>query len=149
MIRLPTDLVIAVGLIAIVVVLLFLFKIGIVSKKSLPYVGGGLAALFGLFLYTRSRRNREDAATKAEQDRLDALQRKANEEGRDVRTQVGLWAEARSALERRREATDKMTAANAARRREDREAILGLRGEDLHARADEVATGLLAERGGQ
>ena len=55
MIGIGNDLVIALGLVGIVVVTFIISKIGILPKKSLPFVAAGLAAIFGITLFRESR----------------------------------------------------------------------------------------------
>jgi len=55
MIGIGNDLIIALGLVGIVVVTFLISKIGILPKKSLPFVAAGLAAIFGIVLFRESR----------------------------------------------------------------------------------------------
>ncbi len=130
------DLVIAAGLIAIVLILLFLSRIGLVTKQSLPYVGGGLLALFGLFLWTRGRRNKAFAAAEALRVQLEKDQAAADEEGRGVRAGVAAFTEARAPLDDHVEALTKVMAMNEAKGEEAKARIMALHGEDLFARVD-------------
>jgi septal ring factor EnvC (AmiA/AmiB activator) len=50
-----TDLIIALGLVGIVVVTFLISKIGILPKKTLPFVAAGLAAVFGITLLRERR----------------------------------------------------------------------------------------------
>ncbi len=55
MIGIGNDLLIAFGIVGIVVITFIISKIGILPKKSLPFVAAGLAAIFGIALFRESR----------------------------------------------------------------------------------------------
>jgi uncharacterized membrane protein len=50
------DTYIALGLIGIIVVVFVVHRMGMLPKKSLPFVIGGLLALFGIHWFRESRR---------------------------------------------------------------------------------------------
>ncbi len=73
------DLYIAFGLIVIVVIVLLISKMGILPKKSLPYLIAGLLGIFGVSILKRKRIKRldEDLQRKEKQlkDEEDKLER--------------------------------------------------------------------------
>jgi uncharacterized membrane protein len=84
-----TDLVIAMGLVAIVLVMFFMSHIGVLPKKSWPFVAGALLGIFGWTVFRERRRNglmkelkkREDELkTKEEELKTLAKQIKISEE---------------------------------------------------------------------
>jgi hypothetical protein len=52
-----TDTYIALGLVGIIVVVFLVYRMGFLPKKSLPFVIGGLLAIFGIHLFRQSRKN--------------------------------------------------------------------------------------------
>ncbi len=50
-----TDLFIAVGLVAVVVVVYLIYRMGVLPKKSLPFVIGGLVGILGITIFRERR----------------------------------------------------------------------------------------------
>jgi uncharacterized membrane protein len=61
------DTYIALGLIGIIIVVFLVYRMGLLPKKSLPFIVGGLLALFGIHLLRQSRKN----ALKKELEKLE------------------------------------------------------------------------------
>lgn len=136
------DMIIAVGLIAIVFVALLLVKIGVLPKKSLPFVIGAAAGFFGFTLWRESRMKK----LRKELDKREAELLKREEKLKILKDDYQASEEqlqiAKAELEKHRESYKKaimqLNADNAA----EKEGIDQLYGEELSDEFSELLEGL-------
>lgn len=101
------DLTIAFGLIGIAVIVFLLSRMGVLPKKSLPYVAAALVGVFGLVLFRKSRERGLRNRLKEEEERLEALEERANATRVAVEESNQQLDEALFTLQQRKEATQK------------------------------------------
>lgn len=101
------DLTIAFGLIGIAVIVFLLSRMGVLPKKSLPYVAAALVGVFGLVLFRKSRERGLRNRLKEEEERLEALEERANATRVAVEEPNQQLDEALFTLQQRKEATQK------------------------------------------
>lgn len=125
------DLLVALGLIVIVVFVLFLVKIGLLPKKSLPFVLGALAGIFGFSLWREHRMKKlrqELLKREAELKKREEVLKKLKE---DYQASEHELAKARAELQKHREAYQKAILQLNAQNEQEKERIDQLFGDAL------------------
>lgn len=136
------DLIIALGLVGIVVVVFIISQMGILPKKTLPYVIGALAGLLGITLF---REWRTKGLTKkiAEQEKiLNEKEEKLKELKEKYMASDRELQKAKEDLEKQIAAYKKMLLQLQAETREEKEKIDQLAGEELDDKFSELLTTL-------
>ena len=136
------DLIIGFGLIGIVIIVFLLYRMSILPKKSIPYVFGALAAIFGIAMFRRMRLNglkkeleKREKKLKDQEDRLQEL--KTNYQA----TEKSL-AKANDKLDRQKAAYKKTMLQIDAEEKEKLEEIDKLSGNELDDAFDELLSQL-------
>ena len=132
------DITIPLILIVVAIVVIVASRMGVLPKKSLPFVAGALASVFGFSLFKKWQ----------DKSRRSALEQKEKELG-DITTRAQATAAATSAadvqrtaalaeLQRQKEAAQKVGLLIQARTAAEKEAISKLQGEELFEKFVEV-----------
>ena len=132
------DITIPLILIVVAIVVIVASRMGVLPKKSLPFVAGALASVFGFSLFKKWQ----------DKSRRSALEQKEKELG-DIATRAQATAAATSAadvqrtaalaeLQRQKEAAQKERLLIQARTAAEKEAISKLQGEELFEKFVEV-----------
>lgn len=136
------DLIIALGLVGIVVVVFIISQMGILPKKTLPYVIGALAGLLGITLF-REWRTKGLAKKIAEQEKiLNEKEEKLKELKEKYMASDRELQKAKEDLEKQIAAYKKMLLQLQAETREEKEKIDQLAGEELDDKFSELLTTL-------
>jgi septal ring factor EnvC (AmiA/AmiB activator) len=125
------DLLVALGLIVIVVFVLFLVKIGLLPKKSLPFVLGAMLGIFGFSLWREHRMKKlrqELWKREAELKKREEILKKLKE---DYQASEQELAKARAELQKHREAYQKAILQLNAQNEQEKERIDQLFGDAL------------------
>jgi septal ring factor EnvC (AmiA/AmiB activator) len=127
-----TDTYIAFGLIGIVIIVYFFYRLGMLPKKSIPYVAGALLALFGIHIFREWRskklwRDLEELEKqiKEKEKRLQQLKEKYGTSEQELQ-------QVQAELERLRAAYEKTILQLKAENKKLKERIDELQGEELH-----------------
>lgn len=97
------GLVIALGVLVVVVVLFVLWRMGFLTKKTLPIVGGALAAIGTTAVVREKKRDRLKQEIAAKERELAGREKRLEELKRNAELSEGELAEAKADLERQRE----------------------------------------------
>jgi septal ring factor EnvC (AmiA/AmiB activator) len=132
------DILIAFGLIIIVIFIFIVYRIGILPKKSLPYVFGALAAVFGISIFRQARLRglREDL--KKKENELQAQEAQLEELKRNYEINQEQLDAVRYQLEQQKAAYKKMMLKIDAEKTERHNEIENLSGEELDAAFDDL-----------
>lgn len=125
------GLLIALGLVAIVAVLFMLWRMGILSKKSLPFVGGALAAIMGVAIVRQRGEARRREELKKKEEELRERERKLEGLRADAAVSERELDEARAELEREKEETEREMLRIEAETEEEKERIDSLSSEEV------------------
>jgi hypothetical protein len=135
------DIAIAVVLIVIAAFAVLISKMGVLPKKSLPFIIGGLAGIFGIAMFRRSReKSLRDDLKRREQALTDLTQRmKTTETSVDAADQQRTAALAD--LQRQQDAAQKELLLIRARTVAEKDEISKLQGDALFQRFDDTFGG--------
>lgn len=97
------ELAIALGVLVVVVVLFVLWRMGFLTKKTLPIVGGVLAAAGTAAVVRAKKRDRLKGEIAAKERELAEREKRLEELNRNAQLSEGELAEAKADLERQRE----------------------------------------------
>lgn len=135
------DIYIAIGLIAIALIIIFINQMGVLPKKSLPFVAGGLLGIFGYFMFRRSRQKglkkeikRREEALKVEEKRLDTMKKEMQVSEQELN-------EVQAELDNQRAAAKKALLLNEAKTKAEKERIDKLSTKDTFDEFDAVFGG--------
>jgi len=137
----PPDVFIALILIVIAVVAVVITNMGVLPKKSLPFILGGLAGIFGFAWFQKSRENALRDKLKRQEKELEALAARAKTTSASVEAADRQRTAAMADLLRQQEAARKELLLIRAQTAEEKEKIGRMHGDELFARFDEVFGG--------
>lgn len=125
------DIAVALGLIAIAVIVLLLARMEVLPKKSLPYVAAALvsALTFGLFKAWRKSENAKDYEKKKAE--LDRLRREATDLGEKYENAHAETERIKAEVDRAEEIHGKVILQSEARTADEKDKIDGLHGDAL------------------
>ena len=134
------DTFIALGLIGIVIVTFLIYRMGLLPKKSLPFVVGGLLAVFGIYLFRSAKRN---GLKKELEKRGKELQeeKKLAEMKANLNVSEEELAQAQVELDNQRAAVKKAMLLNEAENKAEKERIDNLSTEETFDEFDQVFGG--------
>ena len=136
------DTYIAFGLIGIVIVAFLISRMGILPKKSLPFIVGGLVGVSGLIIFRKWRTNGLLKDLKKREEEL----KKMEERLKLLKEQYGASEQelekARAELDDQRAAYEKNIILIQAKNKQERERINALEGEELHGEFLDVVNNL-------
>jgi uncharacterized membrane protein len=117
------DLVVAIGLVVIAAVVFVGSRIGVLPKRGVGVVAGALLALFGIFLFQRSRRRALQQRAKELEDRIAQRDRELDQWRGAFQDSLEKFHEAGAALDAQLAATQTELALTLAKNREERDQI--------------------------
>ncbi len=126
------DMVIAFGLIGIIIVVFLISRMGILPKKSLPFLIAALAAVFGIALFKRLRTDKLKDELKKREDELKKKEEKLKELKANYNVSEIKLQEMNADLERHRAAYEKELLDLKAENKKEKDRIDSLSGEELH-----------------
>jgi uncharacterized protein HemX len=132
------DIIFALGLILIVVLMFIFSRIGMLPKKSLPYILGALAAAFGFSLFRQTRLRGLKEELKKREKKLKSQEQKLEELRENFELSLEQLNAARNQLEQQKSAYKKMMLRIDAEKTERRKEIENLSGEELNAAFDDL-----------
>lgn len=94
------EIAIVLGVLVAAVVLFLLWRMGFLTKKTLPIVGGALAALGALVFVRSKKRDRLSEEIEAKEKELEEREKRLDELKDDAATSEGELQEAKAELER-------------------------------------------------
>lgn len=126
------DTIIAFGLIGITIILFLISRMGILPKKSLPYIAAALVGIFAAGLVRKWRQNKTREELKKREEKLKERESKlegirGTSEASDKKLE-----EMKAELDRHRAAYEKEILLIGAENKENKEIIDRLSGEELH-----------------
>jgi len=126
------DIAIALGLVGIIVVVFLVSRMGILPRKSLPFVVAALAAVFGITLFRRYRTSklkediqRQEEELKNKEKRLQELKGRFNVSDQKLQEMI-------AELDNQRSASEKQILRIQADNAKEKQRIDRLSGEELH-----------------
>ena len=125
------DLVIALGVLVVVVVLFLLWRMGFLTKKTLPIVGGVLAGIGTAVVVRQKKRDRLKGEIAAKERELAEREKRLEELKRTAELSEGELAEAKADLEKQREEHRKEMLRIDAETAEEKERIDALSSDEL------------------
>jgi len=131
------DITIAVIVLIIVVAIVLVARMGILPKKSLPYLAAGLAGVFGIALFRKLRQQDLHDLRQREQG-LKELEARMRQTRSGVDAADQQLTQALADLQRQKEATQKEMLLIQANTDAEKAAIGALQGEDLFRKFDQV-----------
>jgi septal ring factor EnvC (AmiA/AmiB activator) len=132
------DLIIGFGLIGIVIIVFLLYRMSILPKKSIPYVFGALAAIFGIAMFRRMRINGLKKELEERENKLKDQEARLQELKKNYQATEESLAKAKDELERQKAAYKKTMLQIDAEKRERLEEIETLSGDELDDAFDEL-----------
>lgn len=126
------DLIIAFGLIGIIIVVFLISRIGILPRKSLPFVAAALAGAFGIALFRKYRTDRIKEDIKKLEGELENKEKRLSAIKENYNASEQKLNEMKSDLERSRDAYQKEILHINEKNKEEKELIDKLSGEELH-----------------
>jgi Skp family chaperone for outer membrane proteins len=130
------DLTIAVVLLVVAGVVLLVARMGVLPKKSLPFIIAGLLGVFGYALFRKRREQALREDLKRHEQELADLARRASQHQAGVAAAEQQLAGAREALQRQQEATQKEMLRIHATNAQERERLSTLHGAELFQEFD-------------
>lgn len=127
------DLVVALGLVAIVAVVFIGSRMGVLPKRSVGVVAGALLAVFGVFLFQRSRRRALERRAKELEERIAQRETELARWRTAYQDSMARYHQAGAALDAELAATQTELALAAARNRAERERIDAMTATDVAA----------------
>ena len=136
------DLLVAFGLIGIVVIVFIISQMGLLPKKSLPFVIGALLGAFGWTVWREKRMKdlREDLERREKE--IKEREKKAEELKKDYEVADEKLEELKSELKRQRAAYEKEILLLKAKNEEYKKYIDGLSGDELHDEFEDALSDL-------
>lgn len=128
-----TDLIIAIVLIGIVLLTLLISKMGILPKKSLPYVIAALAAIIGISLWRESRMKGLREELEKREKELEEREKRLKDLKEKYKLSEKELEKAVTELEKHKAAYEQEILLLNAKNKEEKERIDQLSGEDLHS----------------
>jgi hypothetical protein len=128
------DLTIPLILIVVAIVVIVASKMGVLPKKSLPFVAGALASVFGLSLFKKLQDKSRRSALLQREKELDALAMHAQATAAATNAADLQRTAALAELQRQKEAVQKETLLIEARTAAEKEEISKLQGVELFER---------------
>ena len=128
-----TDLIIAIVLIGIVLLTLLISKMGILPKKSLPYIIAALAAIIGISLWRQSRMNGLREELEKREKELEEREKRLQNLKEKYQLSEKELGKAITELEKHKSAYKQEILLLNAKNKEEKERIDQLSGEDLHS----------------
>ena len=132
------DITIAVIVLVIVVAIVLVARMGILPKKSLPYLAAGLAGVFGIALFRKLRQQDLQNDLRQREQGLKDLEARARQTRSGVDAADQQLTQALADLQRQKEATQKEMLLIQANTDAEKAAIGALQGEDLFRKFDQV-----------
>jgi uncharacterized protein HemX len=132
------DITIAVVVLVIAVVILLVARMGILPKKSLPYIAAALAGAIGIALFRKLRQQDLQNELRRQEQDLKGLQTRVQQTQPSVDAADQQLTQALADLQRQKEATQKEMLLIQANTAEEKAAIGSLQGEDLFRKYDQV-----------
>jgi hypothetical protein len=138
MMGLVPDITIAVVLLVIAVVVVAIAQMGILPKKTLPFIAAGLAGVFGIAVFRKWREQSLRTDLERRDRELQGLAARAGQTAAGVAAADQQLTAAAAALQSQKEATQKELLLIRATTAEEKDAISRLQGEELFRKFDEV-----------
>ena len=132
------DITIAVIVLVIVVAIVLVARMGILPKKSLPYIAAGLAGVLGIALFRKLRQQDLQNDLRQREQGLKDLEARARQTRSGVDAADQQLTEALADLQRQKEATQKELLLIQANTAAEKDAIGALQGDDLFRKFDQV-----------
>ena len=132
------DITIAVVLLVVAVLAVLISRMGVLPKKSLPFIIAGLLGVFGYALFRKRREQALREDLKRREQELADLARRASAHQAGVAAAEAQLAGAREALQRQQEATQKQLLQIHATNAQERERIGNLHGAELFQEFDQT-----------
>jgi septal ring factor EnvC (AmiA/AmiB activator) len=126
------DLLIALGLVGIVVVTYLISRMGLLPKKSLPFVAAGLAAIFGIALFRKYRSDNLQKELKELEGELKKKEKRLEDLKQTYNVSNEKLQEMKSELVRHQSANEKEILLISEKNKKEKERIEGLSGNELH-----------------
>jgi hypothetical protein len=117
------DTIIALGLIGIVIIVFVVYKMGFLPKKSLPFVVGGLLAVFGVYLFKESKRKGLKEKLDKLEDDLEKNEKELEIKKKDLQISDREIEKIKAEADNRRAAIKKELLLNEKREKEEKERI--------------------------
>lgn len=136
------DLILAIGLIAIVLLVLLLVKIGILPKKNIPFVIAALAGIFGFTLWRESRLKKLREELEKRESELKKREEILQKLKEDYQASEKELQKARAELEKHREAYQKAILQLNAANEQEKERIDQLYGDELNEEFSKLLSSL-------
>ena len=138
MISVFPDITIAVIVLIIVVAIVLVARMGILPKKSLPYLAAGLAGVFGIALFRKLRQQDLQNDLRQREQGLKELEARMRQTRSGVDAADQQLTQALADLQWQKEATQKEMLLIQANTDAEKAAIGALQGEDLFRKFDQV-----------
>jgi len=136
------DLLVAFGLIGIVVIVFIVSQMGLLPKKSLPFVIGALLGAFGWTVWREKRISKLREDLKRREKALKEREKKAEELKKKYQIADEKLDELKSELERQRSAYEKEILLLKAKNAEYKKYIDSLSGDELHDEFEDALSDL-------
>ena len=127
-----TDLIVAIALIASAALVLFMVKLSLLPKKSLPFVFGALAGIFGFALWRETRMKKLRKELEKREKELQEREKILEKLKEDYLASEKELREARAELNKHREAYQKAMLQLNTENEKEKERIDQLYGEELN-----------------
>lgn len=128
------DITIPLILIVVAVVVIVASKMGVLPKKSLPFVAGAIASVFGLAIFKKWQDKSRRSGLERRERELDVIAKRAQATAAGATSADVQRTAALAEVQRQKEAVHKERLLIQARTAEEREAISKLQGEELWER---------------
>lgn len=135
------DTIIALGLVGIVIVTFLIYRMGLLPKKSLPFVVGGLLAVFGIYMFRSAKRNGLKKELEKREKELREEEKKLAEMKANLNVSEEELAQAQVELDNQRAAVKKAMLLNEAENKAEKERIDNLSTEETFDEFDQVFGG--------
>ena len=132
------DIAIAGVLIVIAVVVVVISQMGILPKKSLPYIAAALAGIFGIAVFRRWRENSLRRELEQREKELQGLAARVDQTKGGVAAADQQLTSALAALQAQKEAAQKELLLIRANTTQEKDAISRMQGEEVFQKFDEV-----------